>query len=291
MTFYIHVRSGLNNKLVPLLSLLRISRKENKIIRCYWGIDAYMNKCLFLFTDLFKNIDDIEFISIQEYNKQFYNSNNKIYNKLGSDRDRNEIIYKKDNNISVFNKIVHLISYNDDNIIGDYVPYPRITKEPTEFIQELREVIKDLKPIDEIQDKINNVTKHFNEKNVVGLHIRTTDGGFIDIPSNDIFLFIQQLINKNKDIKIYISCDNLSLENEIISKFPNIIIYFLNPFGNNYSDKFNRNSYGTINAVCEMFILSKCNRFYGTPGSSFSFMVWLLRNDHLLEFWCDNPWN
>ena len=38
-----------------------------------------MNKCLFLFTDLFKNIDDIEFISIQEYNKQSYSSNNNLY--------------------------------------------------------------------------------------------------------------------------------------------------------------------------------------------------------------------
>ena len=45
--FYIKVYSGLNNKLIPLLSLLRIAKKENKIIKCYWGNDAYINKNMF----------------------------------------------------------------------------------------------------------------------------------------------------------------------------------------------------------------------------------------------------
>ena len=53
------------------------------------------------------------------------------------------------------------------------------------------------------------------------------------------------------------------------------IMHFDNPFGNSYSDIVNRFTYGTKNAVCELYILSKCSNFVGTPGSSFSFMVWL----------------
>ena len=71
--------------------------------------------------------------------------------------------------------------------------------------------------------------------------------------------------------------------------YPEKIYYLKSPFGNTYSDN-DRGSYGTKNAVCEMFSLSKCTKFVGTPGSSFSFMVWLLRNDDTLDFWCDNPW-
>jgi len=292
MTFYIYVRSGLNNKLIPLLSLLRIAKKENRKIKCCWGEDAYINKTLFSFSDLFNNIDDIEFINLNEYMNKFNDRNSKIYNKDGSDRNRNEIIYKKDNNdIIVFNKIVHLISYADDNVIGNYVPYPREMKEETKIIKELKDIIKDLKPIESIQHKINNTIEKLKDINVIGLHIRTTDGGFTDIPSKDVFGFIDNLLQQNPGSKVYISCDTLVLENEIKKTFSNNILYFSNPFGNNYSDKFNRSSWGTMNAVCEMFMLSKCNKFYGTPGSSLSFMVWLLRNDKFLEFWCKNPWN
>ena len=292
MTFIIYLHSGLNNKLVPLLSLLRIAKKENRKIKCFWGEDAYLNTSLFSFKNLFNNIDNIEFISLNEYMNNFNNKNNKIYNKDGSDRNRNEIIYKEDNNnIIIFNKIVHLISYKDDNVIGNYVPYPRDYKEVTQFIFELRDMVKYLKPVEQIQSKINSNIDKFKNNIVIGIHIRTSDGGFTDIPSNDVFGFIHNLLNKDKYTKIYISCDNLLLENNIIKQFPNNILYFSNPFGNNYSDKFNRKSWGTMNAVCEMYILSRCDHFYGTPGSSLSFMVWLLRNDNFLEFWCKNPWN
>jgi len=291
MTFCLHVHSGLNNKLVPLLSLLRIARKENRELKCLWGNDAYINRTLFSFNDLFENLDRVKFITIEEYIDLFNNQNNKIYNKSGSDRDRNEIIYRNDTNeIVIFHKVVHLISYKDDNVVGNYVPYPREIKEQTSIISELREIAKLLKPVEKINNKINSIIEKFKDNNVIGLHIRTTDGGFTDIPSKDVFGFINNLLEENKNSKIYISCDTLALENEIKKTFSDNILYYSNPFGDNYSEKFNRSSWGTINAVCEMFILSKCDKFYGTPGSSLSFMVWLLRNDNLLEFWCSNPW-
>ena len=288
MVFYIYVYSGLNNKLIPLLSLLRIARKENKDIKCYWGSDAYISNSIFEFSDLFEPINNITFIEQNEYDKVFINNKCKIYNKDGSDRNRKEIIYQSSNNISIFNKIVHLISYKEDNIIGNYVPYPREKIFETNIITELKLIIKELKPKQKIIDKINTTIKKFEENNIIGFHIRTTDGGFTDIPYNKVYNVIDKYIKNN--FKIYISCDNLILEKNIISKYSSNIIYFDNPFGENYEDKFNRTTYGTINAICEMFILSKCNIFLGTPGSSFSFMVWLLRNDKYLDFWCDNPW-
>jgi len=291
MIFYIYVRGGLNNRLVPLLSLLRIAKKEKKKIKCYWSKDTYSNNTLH-FTDLFNSIDNIEFISLNEYMNKFNDQNSKIYNKDGSDRNRNEIIYKEDkNDIIVFNQIVHLISYKNDNVIGNYVPYPYERKEIIQIIIELRNIVKYLKPIEKIQSKIDYNVKKFKNNNVIGLHIRTTDGGFTDIPSMDVLDFINSKLNIDKNIKIYISCDNFPLEKNIRTIFKNNIIFFSNPFGDNYLDKFNRKSWSTINAVCEMYILSKCNKFYGTPGSSMSFMVWLLRNDKFLEFWCKNPWN
>ena len=94
MDLIIRVYSGLNNKLLPLISLLRIARKEKKNVKCLWGPDAYINKNMYEFIELFKPINDITFINEGEYVESYFNKDNKIYNKKGSDRDRKEIIYK-----------------------------------------------------------------------------------------------------------------------------------------------------------------------------------------------------
>ena len=48
-------------------------------------------------------------------------------------------------------------------------------KETTQIIKELRDIIKDLKPVKEIQCKINNITHDFEENNVdvfiSGIHV------------------------------------------------------------------------------------------------------------------------
>ena len=84
----------------------------------------------------------------------FNNNNYKIYNKDGSDRNRKEIIYQTTQKTCVFNCIVHLISYYEDNVIGNYVPYPREYKETTEFINEIRNISKELEPSIEIKKKL-----------------------------------------------------------------------------------------------------------------------------------------
>lgn len=286
--FYIYVHSGLNNKLIPLISLLRIARKENKKINCYWGNDAYLSKSIFSFLDLFEPIKDINFINFNEFDRQFKNQKNIIYNKKGSDRDRKEIIYHSKENSSVFYKIVHLISFTDDNVINNFVPYPREKIKSNVFINELQIIIKELKPQKFIIKKINYLVNFIKNNLVIGLHIRTTDGGFKDIEFKNSFSIIEEYIKKK--YIIYISCDNLKNENILRTKYKKNIKFFDKPYGKKYEDKFNRSTYGTLNAICEMYILSECKYFFGTPGSSFSFMVWLLRNDEELNFWCKNPW-
>ena len=84
MPFYIHVHSGLNNKLIPLISLLRIAKKEGEIIKCFWGYElSYVGKkIIYNFTDLFEDIQQIQFITYREFSNELSNSNNTIYNKV-----------------------------------------------------------------------------------------------------------------------------------------------------------------------------------------------------------------
>lgn len=290
--FYIAVHSGLSNKLIPLLSLLRIANKENKKIMCLWDKFAYQKDIIFHFNDLFKPIKNIKFINKNEYIKEFNNSRNKIYNKNGSDRDRNEVIYKNSGiNNTIFNYIVHSISYSKDNVVGKFIPTPRIKTICNDFIDEFRIEVKKLKPVDEIQNKIDTVVNKFKNEKILGIHIRTTDGGFTDIDDNKSLDYIKLFLTNNPNWKIYLASDNNKSEKKIIDMFGKDKIYvFSDPFGKIYEDKFNRSTYGVINGVCDLFILSKCNKFIGTPGSSFSYMAWLLREDNILDFWCDNPW-
>ena len=292
--FYIAVYSGLSNKLIPLFSLLRIAQKEKKTIKCFWDRSAYQKDIVFDFNDLFEPIENIEFVNKNEYMKAFNDNKNKIYNRDGSDRDRNEVIYKgSGEQNTVFNYIVHAISYNQDNIVGMYIPTPRYKVYTNEFINELRSQLKKLKPIYKIQNKIEKIinSDKFKNNKVLGMHIRTTDGGFTDIDDNKSLEYIESFLNNNSDWNIYIASDNSKSEQKIINKFgKNKIIVFDDPFGTTYEDKFNRTTYGVINGVCDLFALSKCDKFIGTPGSSFTFMTWLLRNDDILEHWCKNPW-
>lgn len=288
MTFYISVYSGLNNKLLPLISLLRIALKENRKIKCYWGEDKFLSSSNFEFNDLFNEIENIEFITKEEFEKELDNDNNIIYNKNGSCRNKNSTIFIPNDKTAVFYNVVHCISYQDDNFTDNFIPYPFKFTKRIQVIDDLRNNIKtNLIPSDDILNRINS--DFFSNNKVLGIHLRTTDGGFKKIPINNIFYFIDSFFKKLPSYKIYISADNLKLENEIVKKYPDKIYYLKNPFGKTYNDKFDRTTYANKNAVCEMFSLSKCNYFVGTPGSSFTFMVWLLRNENTLNFWCKNP--
>lgn len=274
---YIGVHSGLSNKLIPLLSLLRITNKENIKINCFWGSNLKSNFTLH-FNELFENIDNVNFINNEQYNKVLNSSIIKYH-------ERDPIINHDINDDILFHQLVHAIGYKQDNFKNDIIPYPRKKLILTPSIKELREVIKEnIKPIDTIQAKINSMNLNFN--NVLGLHLRTSDGGFKRIKIEDSF----HIIESHKG-KVYVATDTLENEKMLENKYKDKIIIFKNPFGDSYTDKFNRGTYSDMNCIIEMFILSKCKNFMGTPGSSFSFLTWLLRNEPELLFWCDNPWN
>lgn len=286
--FYISVYSGLNNKLLPLLSLLRIAEKENTIINCFWSNHCWGNKIVnndYHFLDLFEPIKNIQFISRDKF-EVYYKSNNKIYNKNGSDRNRKEIIYysNKNNNITVFYNIVHCISYLEDNIINYCVPYPSKKINKNNYTNELKLLIKKLIPKKIIEEKIISNCKNIDFNKTLGIHIRLTDGGFKDLKYIDAFNYITKFLEKNTEHKIYVATDDLSIESKLKDIFNKKIITMSDYFGN-YEDKVKNNEYGLKNSIIEMYILSKCNTFIGTKGSSFSFMVWLLSNNDYLEFW------
>lgn len=61
---------GLNNRLQAILTLLRKANKENKKLRVIW---IKRDKCPDIFENLFKPIDNVEFVYTDEIKKYDYN--------------------------------------------------------------------------------------------------------------------------------------------------------------------------------------------------------------------------
>lgn len=285
---YIVVHSGLCNKLIPLISLLRISIIENKKLFCYWknecmGLNKVENGYHFL--DLFEEISNIEFICEKEI-ILFKKNKTEFY-----DDKKCKSIYNK--NISLYDKITHPISFPNDNIDNVFKPMPTKTIDINynpihkKFILDFRKFLKQLKPLTDIQQKINYFINENNfNQNILGIHIRSIDGGFKYFKKENSIKYIDKFIHTNPNWKVFVSTDNIIIENKIKNKFKDKILHFDNPFGKTYDEKFIFNSHnGLKNSICDLFILSKCNKIIGTKSSSFSLMAFLLSNNNILEYW------
>ena len=297
----IGLHGGLNNKLIPLYSLLRLKDKlglHNEKIHCYWGLEPGFKKEIDIkYNDIFEVNDNITFITKSQYLKHFNDKTNTIINTKTYYKDLsittlNPIIFnsiKNDSKNIIINYIIHPLNLEKDNAIPNYIPYPRTSVSSNLFINDLRKEVTNLKLKKELKDKLFIFTQP-----TLGIHIRNYDGGFKMININNSIIFVNKFLKSNPEWNIYVSTDSLENENILKSNIinsDNNLIFNSNYIGNTYNDKFNRNTYASINGIIEMFNLSNCDKFVGTPGSSFTFMTWLLRNDNILDFWCDNPWN
>ena len=280
---YIFLKSGIGNQLIPLISIIRMCDKyDYKLNVIFERIVAYnfskVNSNSFSIRDLIK----------VNYDYNIINSipNNCIKYNCGWNTEKNIIGINDEDNI-FYDNVCHVFGGADDNI-QLYCPYPRTNLKTTNFLSDLKKYAKLITPVKEIKDKLDNYIKYINtlDLKILGLHIRSLDGGFINLYNeNRLFNYIDNFLDNNKNWKIYLSTDNKNIEDKLISKYKDSILKLDNPFGNNYEDKFSDNNYGLMNSMYEIFMLSKCDKLVGSVASSFSFLAWLLSSNDSLEFW------
>lgn len=102
------------------------------------------------------------------------------------------------------------------------------------------------------------------DSNTIGLHIRRGDHGLSRKYSTDrSFEKLLNTLNKgNKTSKIFLCTDDFSLRKKLTTQFSNIICF---------DHELNRNTKdGMINALLDLYTLSKCGLIYGSYWSSFS---------------------
>lgn len=126
---------------------------------------------------------------------------------------------------------------------------------------DVNRIIQKIKPIKEIQDKINDFTNNnFNGK-TLGVHIRGTDYGF-----NQIDSYVEQIKKYSEYDTIYIASDNQESIDIIKNNFKNVIYYETNIRREKMNDNvlcYELNNDEKIkhaqDVLIECSILSKCN--------------------------------
>ena len=278
------LHNGLNNRLLPFVSILRLALKTNHKVNVVWTYTpvrsciAYHGE-LCKFNDLFKDIDNVSFDNPEhiDYQKNF---------EFRYWENKDHIIdVKGDDNVFV-NYALYTIVSTEDNPNSIFVNLKRVIVEPRKFEldyigEELSEIFKKyIKPIDELQNEIDHYHKLF-KKNMIGIHIRKSDGGFSHYKWDDI---IKKLLSQtkiwcsDKDNGVFLATDDRNVYVEFASKLGNNLLFYNPPevLNNTKStsgpyDKFNNDKFNVLCGVIELFLLSKCNKYIiGTADSTFS---------------------
>lgn len=248
---------GVANRMRVIASGLWLKKNSNHELAVIWNLNKELN-CEFNL--LFETIPNVSFVKKKEKYFYLHRSNQlNFYKKikayfrnksLGIDYSitegdlKDKVFKNKIDQIVRHNKNIHISTTQE---FGDNYP---------EF--------KNFVPKAIIQKIINQQIALYGE-NTIGIHIRQTDN-FISIAKSPISLFIAKIeeeISKNNETTFFLATDDPGVENVLTNLFGEKMIV--------YKKELSRDSQkGIIDAVIDMYCLSKTKYIYGSYWSSFS---------------------
>lgn len=153
-------------------------------------------------------------------------------------------------------------------------------------------VVSELKINEDVLVKVNEVCNTYNiNKNVYGIHIRATDWPWKQDTINSAYATIQSIIEREPNAKIFVCCDEESIESNLVDQLPdNIIVHKKSSYVKkavegswredvadidgrvcNYNTL--RDEQSVIEAFVDMLVLSRTNIAYGHEHSSFAYFA------------------
>lgn len=163
-------------------------------------------------------------------------------------------------------------------------------------------VVTDLKIHEDLLSKVLEICSEYQiDKTVKGIHIRATDWPYKQETIDNAYSTIQRLVEEDPLQKIFVCCDEQSIEKDLCEQLPNNIIVFNK---NSYVKKavegtwredvpdvdgrvcnYNtlRDEESVIEAFIDMLILSRTTIEYGHPISSFWYFAKIYSNLSLLN--------
>ncbi len=239
---YVEPRAGLCNRMRVIESAYNLSKEYGAKVTVLWRKSKGLN-CSYY--DLF-----CENTMIQVIETKYKISLKFILRALKCKNKFLNIQYETSN------KIEHLLKSNKEKNIYINTVFPFYSIKNYEIFE----------PTQEIKEKIDTICeKNFNA-NTIGIHIRRTDNiNAIQYSPIELFEdFIRKKIEKEKNVRFYLSTDSIDVENKIISTFGSYIIV-------NHDKMWGRDSkQGMKDALIDLGCLSNCYIIVGSYYSSFS---------------------
>jgi len=282
---YLKIWSGLCNRLAPLISTFRICKEKGLKLFVFWS--SRVGRWPFTFhgsedmgfLDLFKPIEGVQFVSTIPSSVNPIN-----IDYQGNYRDL------KDNTFldSTWN-LIGDPTLDDEKEVRAYTHWPPKFGMVGEsrYSESLRKYFKLLKPVEKIQEKIDNIVSQFGS-HTVGVHIRRSDRLPNTIPIDPgnravivttaderICKRLDSILKEDPNVKFFIATDHTPTDFFYRSRYGDSIVDAIDFFGGLMRRGENSNL-GTMNGVIDMFGLSRCNYIMGSTHSSFSTIAWLL---------------
>jgi len=163
---------------------------------------------------------------------------------------------------------------------GDY-NFAELSKYSKIYIQtgtnffKKRKPYKGFEPIDELQDKITEVSQKFND-GTIGIHIRRGDN-IISRQTSTTDDFIEQMnqaLNSDPTANFFLATDSIEVENQMKKRFGKCILTY-NKLLSRSSEK------GIQDALIDLWCLSKTKEIIGSFWSSFSITAAELGSIHV----------
>lgn len=293
------VNSGMCNRLMPFITSYRLAMNLNLKYYLCWDdncmdTDYSYEGVKTKYNDMFYNIDKVNYILENEIKKLIDGKKNLVINYTNKNLNNYSSEDLLNFDVILFYDYVYPIHVKEDNIIFNNYGDIEWILNKSDYMKDIQKYFNLLKPVDIIQEKINDVLCKFPEdkNNIIGFHIRHWPGkwlinnyrNFVMGNSNKRTELMDNAIKENSSIKFFISTTDINIINELTKKYKDRIIYFEDRFGDSENDKYYKrnesecsgNIYKNLNGVVDLFLLSSCNLIIGDVASSYSISAPLL---------------
>ena len=278
---HIYCDGGLGNRLLTMFSAMHFAKKANKSFIIHWPSN---NWCGCNFTDIFSNNYNvtnfnIKFIDVHVLNECIL----LIHESQISHRTENKRIL---NGQMSQDDIVKLMV--DEPNVFYYGNQLHTSIDPDTVI----EIINELTISNQVSDKISK----YDVSACHGIHVRKTDYGKKPFISEDQ---LEVEIKNNPDSKYFICSDDKDTEMKFV-KHDNVLSFektsyaeklvdggwnsnIVDDVGRSFTFNVNRTKESSIDAFCDMILLSKTATRFDTSGSSFLVCSNLISKSELIE--------
>lgn len=261
-------RSGLGNRMRAVSSFIYLKNLINAELQVIWQPDDGLNA---EFRDIFQENENFSLIKPNILYSLFVSRSKLLNSKIAIIRY----------SVKTYNELIKKILQLDVLLLNDEVTNLQYVKEICENKHrilimtgyqclEYPEGVRTFVPADHINLIINKIVAGF-KKNMIGMHIRRTDH-VVSMNKSPIYLFenkILEYIESKRDIGVFLATDDPEVETYFKDKYPEIIFTYEKTFGRDTKE-------GMLDAVVDLYLLSKTEKIYGSYWSSYSGIASLL---------------